>query len=44
MKYVVIRRGSGQMDFNVALLHFARHYGFQPKIIKEEWMASLRNP
>jgi transposase len=31
MKQVVIRRDSGQVDFNVEFLHFAHHYGFTPK-------------
>lgn len=31
MKHVVIRRDSGQVDFNVELLHFAHHCGFTPK-------------
>lgn len=31
MKHVVLRRRGGQVDFNVELLHFAHHYGFQPR-------------
>ena len=31
MKYVVIRRDIGQVDFNIKLLHFAHHCGFMPK-------------
>jgi transposase len=31
MKHVVIRRDSGQVDFNIELLHFAHHCGFTPK-------------
>ena len=31
MKYVVIRRDIGQVDFNFELLHFSHHCGFTPK-------------
>jgi transposase len=31
MKHVVIRRLVGQVEFNGELMHFAQHYGFQPR-------------